>query len=528
MLVEAHTRPQRERPSFLVASHLDAAAGADWTFGSGRTAPEVRTVTSVDSTMINGGTATGTAFPRPVLGPGTMYTAATAVAAGLSVMNLWWAVPAAIAAFMAGRRPGRTAPTALALVAILAAGVVALSVVPAWFPLAGRFVTVVVVAATLPWFAGRFWCQYQQLVRAGWERADQLRRERQLIAEQARLRERARIAQDMHDVLGHDLSLIALSAGALKLAPDLQEHHQQAAGDIRARAAAAVERLGEVIGVLREETGTMPTALDDSGLTNLISEASAAGLTVESRIDGEADGLPPAVERAVHRVVQEALTNVVRHAPGAIATVQVTHTATETQVVVENGPPCAADQRPRPRSGGHGLIGLEERVRLTGGSFDHGPHDGGYAVVARIPHSPSPPPPPLVPSVAGGDRLPQEHRRARRRVGRALIAAVMVPLVTGAVLSGALTGWEMLSASQSVLDPRDYARLYVGQDRSEVERLLPDRQTIHRPLTAEPTGDGTTCEYYAMTADRFDDRSGDAYQLCFREGTLVSLDTITP
>lgn len=108
----------------------------------------------------------------------------------------------------------------------------------------------------LPWFAGRFWCQYQQLVRAGWERADQLQREQQLIADQARLRERARIAQDMHDVLGHELSLIALSAGALKLAPDLEEHHQGAAGDIRVRAAAAVERLGEVIGVLREETDT--------------------------------------------------------------------------------------------------------------------------------------------------------------------------------------------------------------------------------------------------------------------------------
>ncbi|MFC5659182.1 sensor histidine kinase [Streptomyces nogalater] len=444
-------------------------------------------------------------------------------------MNLWWAVPTAIAAFLAGRRPGRTAPTALALVAILAAGVVALSVVPAWLPLAGRFVTVVVAATMLPWFVGRFWCQYQQLVRAGWERADQLQREQQLIAGQARLRERARIAQDMHDVLGHDLSLIALSAGALKLAPGLEEHHQRAAGDIRARAAAAVERLGEVIGVLREESDTTPMADDDSSLTGLTSEASAAGLTVELRIDGEADDVPPVVRRAAHRVVQEALTNVVKHASGATATVHVRHTATETRVVVENGPPSsAATQRPRSRSGGHGLIGLEERVRLTGGSFTHGPRDGGYAVVARIPHTPSPPPPPLSPSASRGDELPQEHRRARRRAGRALVAAVMVPLVTGALLSGALTGWEMLSASQSVLDPRDYARLHVGQDRSEVERFLPDRQTNHRPLTAEPTGDGTTCAYYAMTADRFDDRSGDAYQLCFRKDTLVSLDTITP
>ncbi len=496
--------------------------------------------------MICGVAATGTgpAVLRWARDPGIVLTAAAAAAACLSMVTLWWAIPAAVAAFLAGRRPGRAAPTALVLVALLAAGVVALSVVPAWLPLAGRFVTVVVAAAMLPWFVGRFWCQYQQLVRAGWERAEHLRREQQLIADQARLRERARIAQDMHDVLGHDLSLIALSAGALKLAPGLEEEHRKAAGDIRARAAAAVERLGEVIGVLREGTGDAAVATGRPGLTDLVAEAAAAGLAVESRIDGTADDLPPVVERAAHRVVQEALTNVAKHAPGATATVQVTHTDRETKVVVENGPPSSASGlRPWSRSGagagtgtgsgsgGHGLVGLEERVRLAGGRFDHGPRDGGYAVVATIPHAPSAhcsPPPPLAAAVLrSGRELPQEHHRARRRAGRALVAAIMIPLVTGALLSGALTLWEMRSAAQSVLDPRDYARLRVGQDRSEVERHLPDRQTNHRPTTAEPTGDGTTCEYYALTANRFDDRSGDAYRLCFRKDTLVSLDTLT-
>ncbi|MEU5086235.1 hypothetical protein [Streptomyces sp. NPDC021356] len=100
--------------------------------------------------------------------------------------------------------------------------------------------------------------------------------------------------------------------------------------------------------------------------------------------------------------------------------------------------------------------------------------------------------------------------------------------MSGALPSGAVVGWEMLSASRSVLDAGDYARLRGGQDRSEAARSLPDRQTNCRPLSAEPTGDGATCEYYAMTADRFDARSGDAYRLCFRKGTLVSLGTITP
>ncbi|MFE2595565.1 sensor histidine kinase [Streptomyces sp. NPDC059396] len=456
---------------------------------------------------------------------------AAATAAGLSMVNLWWAVPTAAAAFLAGRRPGRTRPVMLALVAILSVGVVALSVVPAWLPLGGRFVAVVVVATMLPWFAGRFWRQYQELVRAGWERAGQLEREQRLVAGQARLRERARIAQDMHDVLGHDLSLIALSAGALKLAPGLGEHHRKAAGDIRARAAAAVERLGEVIGVLGEEnddarTGPGPYG---SGLARLTAEASASGLVVESHIDGDADGLPTVVERAAHRVVQEALTNIAKHAPGAKATIRVTHTAAETQVVVENGPPAFATALP-PSGGGRGLIGLDERVRLAGGSFRHGPYDGGFAVVARIPHTRvSPLPPPGTPTAPPrGGELPPEHHQARRRVRRALVTAVMLPLSTGALLSGAFTGWEMLSASRSVLEPGDYARLHVGQDRSEVKRFLPDRQTSLRTPAPEPRGHGTTCEYYAMTADRFDDRSGDAYRLCFRDSTLVSLDALTP
>ena len=147
--------------------------------------------------------------------------------AGLSMASGWWSLPTVVAAFLAGRRPGRTGPTVLALVAVLAAGVVVLSVVPGWLPLASRFLIVLVAATMSPWFAGRFWRQYQDLVRAGWERAEQAQREQRLVAEQARLRERARIAQDMHDLLGHELSLIALSAGALKLAPGLEEHHRR-------------------------------------------------------------------------------------------------------------------------------------------------------------------------------------------------------------------------------------------------------------------------------------------------------------
>ncbi|MFD4590961.1 sensor histidine kinase [Streptomyces rubiginosohelvolus] len=478
---------------------------------------------------------------------------ATAAFGALSLVGWWWGLPTAIAAFAAGRGPGRGRTVVLFLAGALAAGAVAVVFVPSLLTLATQFVAVIVLAVLVPWFVGRFSRQYRELVRAGWERAEQMERERQLVAEQARLLERARIAQDMHDVLGHDLSLIALSAGALKLAPGLDEQHRRAAQDIRGRAAAAVERLGEVVGVLREESESPPRAPGDSDIARLVADAAASGLPVGLSVDGDASELPPTVGRAAHRVVQESLTNAAKHAPGASVSVELSHTATETRVAVRNkapaagagvrsgqpaahlsGPPPGSPARhpsaPPSGNGGRGLIGLDERVRLVGGSLDHGPRDGGFTVSARLPHRAPAQLPPL-PADHRESPAPPGYRRARRRARRTLLTALTVPLAAGAVLLAVVGMWETVAASRSVLDPGDYARLRVGQDRSEIEKVLPDRQSAARPTGAAPEERqerGVTCEFYAMTADRFDDRSGDAYRLCFRDGRLVSRDALTP
>lgn len=477
---------------------------------------------------------------RAACAAGALPAVATA-AAGLSVLSDWWALPTAVAAFLAGRRPGTTRASAVALGGAVVAGALAVLLVPSWLTHATFLVGVVVIAGMLPWFAGRFWWQYRELVRAGWERAAHLEREQRLVAEQARLRERARIAQDMHDVLGHDLSLIALSAGALQLAPGLTDEHRATARDIRARAGAAVERLGEVVGLLREGDAAPEPApgggSPDAGLAGLVASAAASGLPVDLRVEGEApeEGLPGVVARAAHRVAQEALTNAARHAPGAPVAVRLLHGDGRTEVRVDNGPP-SGDRPGAPSGGGRGLIGLDERVRLAGGTFRYGPHGGGFRVAATLPHTargarPGPVAPPEGPRPAAVGKplpLPQEHRWARRRAGRALAALALVPLATGAVLTAALVAWEAATAQQAVLEPADYGGLRVGQDRAEVARVLPERQLVSRPAVPEPEGEGIVCEYYAVTADRFDDRSGQAYRLCFRGGALWSRDVVGP
>ncbi|MFG1952066.1 sensor histidine kinase [Micromonospora sp. NPDC048830] len=427
--------------------------------------------------------------------------------------NFVFAVP--VMSYLMGLRMTRARPAAYAFAVIAGAGTV-LTVglrgagLTTWFFLT----TTLLFVGVFPWLVGRCRQQQRTLVHAGWEHAELLEREQRAVAERARARERARIAQDMHDSLGHDLSLIAVRAGALELTADLDERHRRAVGELRASVTAAMEQLSQIIGVLREDAAPAPTRPAAEGVADLVVRSRDAGMPVGLRWEGSTSPAPPMVERAVHRVVREALTNAARHAPGAAVTVRLTRSAEQTVVSVANEQP--PGRPPGVTSTGSGLLGLRERVRLAGGALSAGARGGGFEVVARVPHSGSAAtdePDEGTARPAPASRL----REARRRVRRSLLVAVTAPVAVAGALSLAYYPFATFNA---VLDPQEFDRMRIGQHRSDLQGLLPARQVVERPDPARwRLPPGTSCEFY--TDGNFPLGQA-AYRLCFAQGRLVT------
>lgn len=216
-------------------------------------------------------------------------------------------------------------------------------------------------------------------------RASRAETAHQSALHEARMRERHRIAQEMHDSLGHELGMIALRAGALEVARGLDDRHRTSAGALREAAGAATDRLSEIIGLLPIDDPVRPSPRDET-LQDLVSRARASGMSVlldEGPHPEAVAGMPLVGRRAVHRIVQEALTNASKHAPGAAVTVRLDPRSEWLRVAVSNERPRRGGER---RGSGFGLAGLAERAHTAGGTLTAGPTDeGGYAVAAELP-----------------------------------------------------------------------------------------------------------------------------------------------
>ena len=207
--------------------------------------------------------------------------------------------------------------------------------------------------------------------------------ERERTAQHVLARERAQLAREMHDVVSHQVSLIAVQAGALQMAnPDPDT--RRAARTIRELSVTTLDELRQMVSVLRADGGRSTELFPQPGLRDLEQLTAASGIPTTMSIDPRLEAAPP-LQRAVYRTVQEALTNVRKHAPGATATVSIGRDGDQIVASVLN---TAASHRVTSLpSAQHGLIGLHERAELLGGTLTTGPTPaGGFHLELRLPN----------------------------------------------------------------------------------------------------------------------------------------------
>jgi signal transduction histidine kinase len=222
--------------------------------------------------------------------------------------------------------------------------------------------------------------------------AAELVEERQVSATERELRsvveERARIARELHDVVAHHMSMITVQAETARYRhADLPESAAAEFTEIARVARASLAELRGLLSALRDN-GTDPTRTPQPTLADLpalVDRITAAGTPVALTVLTETTDLPQVTQLAVYRIAQEGLSNVVRHAPGARARVDITRTTTALHIEVTNDrPPNRTDPTQEPR-GGHGLIGLRERTTLLGGRFEVDQPEGGWRIRAELP-----------------------------------------------------------------------------------------------------------------------------------------------
>jgi signal transduction histidine kinase len=218
------------------------------------------------------------------------------------------------------------------------------------------------------------------------ERTARLEREREAQSLAAVAEERARIARELHDVVAHSISVMTIQAGAARLLLDDEpERAEEPLLSIEETGRETLAEMRRLLGVLRSDMAAdgleaRPTM---ANLESLVADVKAAGLPVQLSVAGDAEHIPPGVDLAAYRIVQEALTNVRKHAGLVTTRVAVRYGPSEMDVEVENEPGTGTNGEV---GGGHGLVGMRERVAVFGGTLEAGANDdGGFRVRARLP-----------------------------------------------------------------------------------------------------------------------------------------------
>ena len=248
----------------------------------------------------------------------------------------------------------------------------------------------IALATLVAWLAGENLRQRRNRWAALRERNEMLEREREERARQAVIAERLRIARELHDVVAHAMSVIAVQAGVGHHVAESQPREaQRSLAAIETTSRQALTEMRRLLGVLRQDGQARSEITPAPGLQDvpaLISHVADGGLTARLQIQGAPLDIPPGVDLTAYRIVQEALTNAIKHG-GPRADVMLAYTADAISVEVVNDASAQRPRGPHAVAPGHGLIGMRERVAVFGGEFTASPRPGGgFRIAARLPY----------------------------------------------------------------------------------------------------------------------------------------------
>ena len=377
------------------------------------------------------------------------------------------------------------------------------------------------LGALLPAGGGLLVRRQRTVLAAMHRRNQQLHSEKSEAARQAQARERTRIARDLHDSLGHKLTLISLYAGMTRTATG---NSPETADLLRETSTAAMTELRQILGILRQDD-EQPALRPLTGLGDLARATEASGARVRFVREGQPRDLAALTEHAAYRVIQEGVTNALRHAQGSEIVMSLRYEPDALVAGVMN----TAGRRAAGPTSGQGLLGLAERVRLAGGVMHHGrTPDGGFRLAATLPY-PAPevndpdvtdvergPMPPPAAEADFADLMSRNRRRSR-------LVLVATTLAVGGLLAFCTAGaW--ISTALVTVDRETYDAVHVGQPEAEVRSKLPDKNASEAGHTGGRPITGAACVDYSASLFEQIGKEVDGqlfYRFCFRGGRLA-------
>lgn len=349
----------------------------------------------------------------------------------------------------------------------------------------------------------------------GWALADTAASGRTEAVETALQRERMAIAADMHDGLGHKLTLLAVQLGQLELSEELPEALRAPLERARATASDAVDELGTSVALLRHPVETPVAPITIAGV---LAATRAAGVEIEDAIPAELETTIGAeTHAAIARVLQEGLTNAAKHAPGTRVEVDMTTDRETVQLSVRN----RMTVKRAFASRGFGLIGLRQRVSVLGGTFTAGPEGDDFLLRADLAAHARPSAPA---QGATEEFVAAEQEDAVRNRARATRSMIAVPGAILGVIAIVSAGFFVLANVLSVLPADDFEKITAGTERSFAETVLPAWEMLEPPRDIVPAREGEECRYYESEVSFFE--RVDVYVICFTNDRVSRTESV--